>query len=222
MESKSFNLYNQQELVRGIAANEDNPTFFILNNSERPDRNNKATREPGMVIFNVVGENRESRAIRIPVSWVPVDAATQASKAAITQSAEFQRALSSGAIMVLSHDDGRRIIQSDQESEDEYARVMAIAQGVNGPMDSGYGGVNGGDRQAPEDPWANVSQEVRLNVDDVREGAMSMPQFKSFMRRSERSISALDRKYISEMLPELNNPVANQQVPLGGEVAIQE
>lgn len=220
MESRSFNLFEQQTLVRMIAEDDINSTFFILNNSERPDRDNRPTRDPGMVIFNVM-EAGQSRAIRVPVSWVPIDAATQASKKAIVSSAEFQRALSAGAIMVFSHDDGRKIIQSDQDSKDEYARVMAIAQGVNGPVESGYGGINGGDRSQPADPWANVSQQVRLNVDDVLEGAMSLGQFKSFMRRAERSISALDRQYISEKLPALNNPVHGHEMPLNGEPAIQ-
>ncbi len=221
MESRSFNLFEQQDLVRKIAEDDNNPSFFILNNSERPDHSGKPTRDPGMVIFNVI-ENGQSRAIRIPVSWVPVDAATQATKKAIVGSAEFNRALSAGAIMILTQDEGKRIITADSESQDEYSRVMAIAQGVNGPTDSGFGGVNGSDRGPVEDPWANVSQEVRLNVEDVIEGVMTAAQFKSFMRRADRSISALDRSYIAEKIPTLNNPVSAQPTTaLGGDVSIQ-
>lgn len=201
MESKSFNLLEQQELIRGLADDDKNPTFFILNNSDRPDRNGKPTRDQGMILFTVVS-NGQSRVVRVPVSWVPVDASQQAPKKDIINSAEFQRALSSGAIIVMSHDQGRRLIVADTDSQQEYERVMAVAQGVNGAGD--YQGVNGEQAAPSEDVWANVSQEVKLHVEEFQTGAMGEAEFRSFMRRSARSISPLDRRYIAEKLPELN------------------
>lgn len=217
MESASFNLFEQQTLVRKIVDDEANPSFFILNNAD-----SHPNRGPGMVVFNVM-ENGQSRAIRVPISWVPIDAATQASKKAIVSSAEFQRALSAGAIMVFSHDEGRKIIGADEDSKAEYSRVMAIAQGVNGPAESDYSGING-ESNAPEDPWINVSPMVKNAVDDVIHGNMTVAQFKSAMRRSARSVSALDRKYIDEKLPNHNNPLQQTAVPtmpVNGEVVTQ-
>jgi hypothetical protein len=201
MEAKSFSLFEQQELIRKMVDNDENPTFFILNNSDRPDRNGKPTKGQGMILFSVM-TGGQSRVVRVPVSWVPIDATQQAPKKAIVESAEFQRALSSGAIIVMSHDQGRKVIVGDNDSKAEYERIMAIAQGVNGAGD--YQGVNGDQNEPAEDMWANVTPEVKLNVEEMQNGTMQETEFRSFLRRSARSISALDRKYISDKLPEFN------------------
>jgi hypothetical protein len=214
MEAKSFNLITQQDTIAAIVADEKSTSFFILNNSDKPDRNNQSTREQGPILLTVTHEGK-SMLVRIPVSWVPVDVALQAPKKAIASSAEFQRALASGSIIVLSHDEGRNIINADQDSRDEYARVMAIAQGVNGAGE-GYQAASG-QREEADDPWANVSPSVKVNVEEVTNSTMSMNEFRSFMRREARSISALDKKYIAEKLPDLNPdgaPTVGKAMPI--------
>jgi hypothetical protein len=202
MESKSFNLYEQQTKVREILKDDSSDSFFILNVSDRPDRNQKATRELAMVLFAVTVDG-ESRIIRVPPSWVPIDAGMQAPKKVIAASGEFQRALTAGAIVVLDDETGRRIISADTESRDEYAKVMAIAQNVNG-SGQGYQSYNQSESEAADDPWANVSASVKVNVQEVEANNMSEVEFRSFLRREARSISALDKKYISDKLPTLN------------------
>lgn len=200
MEVRSFNLIEQQGLVRNILADETTESFFLLNNSDRPDRNHKATRELGTVSFTIIKDG-QSRIIRVPPSWVPIDASMQAPKKDIAASAEFQRAFTSGAVMVLDHDTGIRIIKADMDSQREYERVMSLAQNINGVGD-GFQAYDANDKKDVDDPWANVNQNVKVNVSEVVANAMNESEFRSFMRREARSISTLDKKYISEHLPD--------------------
>jgi hypothetical protein len=202
MESKSFNLFEQQSKLREILADTKTDTFYILNISDRPDRNNKATRELHPVHLTVSVDG-ESRIIRIPPSWVPIDAGMQAPKKVIAASGEFQRALTAGAILVLDDETGRKIISADQDSINEYSRIMAVAQNVNG-AGAGWQSYNNSETEAAEDPWANVTPSVKVNVQEFEENNISESEFRSFMRREERSISALDRRYITEKLPNIN------------------
>lgn len=205
MEAKSFNLLEQQDVVRKIADDPENRSFFILNTTDKPNKSGKATRDPGTLLFTVMAPGG-AKVVRVPVSWVPVDASQQATKQQIVDSAEFQRALSSGSIMIMTDRQGRSIIEADAASGEEYSKVMAKALQVNGSEDS-FGYTDNTDRteDGELDPWANVSAEVKINVEEMQEGAMDEAQFASFLRRSARSISDLDHKYIAEKLPSLSS-----------------
>ena len=200
MEVKSFDLIQQQGVVQKIINDKENSSFFVLNNTDRPTQG-RSTKQAGTLLISVKVEG-DARIVRIPVSWVPIDVSAQAPKEYIGKSAEFLRALSLGTIMVLTHAEAHKIINADSDSKLEYARIMAIAQGVNG-ADEAAGSNNKDGAEAVFDPWANVSQEVRLNVEELNNETMSENEFRSFVRRSERSISPLDRKYIVAQAPDV-------------------
>jgi len=124
MESRSFNIIDQQKLLSDILSDDEDKSLFVLNNTDRPDRNGKPTRSAGVLLMSAL-VNGESRAIRIPVSWVPVDLSVQAPRKAITESAEFNRALASQAIMIMTREQALKLIRGDQASMDEYDRAMA-------------------------------------------------------------------------------------------------
>lgn len=201
MESRSFNIIDQQKLLSDILSDDEDKSLFVLNNTDRPDRNGKPTRSAGVLLMSAL-VNGESRAIRIPVSWVPVDLSVQAPRKAITESAEFNRALASQAIMIMTREQALKLIRGDQASMDEYDRAMAISQGINGAADVAYHGVNGTDVNEEEDPWENVDVGLRALVEDLTAGGNTTKvDIMSYMRRNERSMSPLDRKYMEEKMP---------------------
>lgn len=201
MESRSFNIIDQQKLLSDILSDDEDKSLFVLNNTDRPDRNGKPTRSAGVLLMSAL-VNGESRAIRIPVSWVPVDLSVQAPRKAITESAEFNRALASQAIMIMTREQALKLIRGDQASMEEYDRAMAISQGINGAADVAYHGVNGTDVNEEEDPWENVDVGLRALVEDLTAGGNTTKvDIMSYMRRNERSMSPLDRKYMEEKMP---------------------
>lgn len=194
------NLIDQQRKVESILKDESS-SFFVLNYSDLPNKSGVSTQEAAPIVMTVMVDG-QARLIRIPYSWVPVDLGLQAPKRAIRDSVEFQRCLTSRAIVVLTQEEAEKIITADEVNSQEYGRVMAVAQRVNGADQYNYG--SNSRMEEPEDPWKMVSNEAKLQVEQFEENIITESDFRNYLLRSKRSLSALDRQYIADKLPDFN------------------
>ena len=103
--------------VGDLERNKDSSSVWVTNNSN-PKGNINLTMNDGM------GANM---VVRIPVTFIPVDLATQASKAALVASPTFRRLVSMGMLVIISDDDANRVMSTPQ-AQKEAARIYNLVQ----------------------------------------------------------------------------------------------
>ncbi len=202
METASYklktDLLSQSKKVEAIVKNEESSSFFVLNYSDVPDSRTKQAKSQGLIAMTVMVDN-QARMVRVPHSWVPIDLGLQAPKIRIKESAEFQRALAAKALIVLTDEEAHAIINNDDMSRQEYSRIMAVAMRVNGDDDGYYGAM--GEAKTPDDPWSGVNEEIKLKVEQLETSMITEDDMRMYLRRNSRSVTNLDRQYITDKLP---------------------
>ena len=70
----------------------------------------------------------------VPVTWIPVDMTTQATKQSLLASPVFRRMLALGMIAVISEDDAQKLLQDDA-AQTEMQRIYAMPREMSGAPD---------------------------------------------------------------------------------------
>jgi len=103
------------------AEKSDSSSVFVLNTSGA-----KGTSK-GIINLTIVEGNGRSTVVRIPVTFIPMDLTTQATKSAILMSPDFRRMVAQGIITVIEEADAVKMLSSDGAQE-EQRRIMNIDQ----------------------------------------------------------------------------------------------
>ncbi len=67
--------------------------------------------------------------VQIPLTWIPVDLTTQATKASLVANPQFRRLSSSGAIKLLAEDDAVKIL-ADPDAQREAKRIYSLDSNI--------------------------------------------------------------------------------------------
>lgn len=155
-------------------------SVWVLNNSN-PKGNVNMTMNDGQGQMIVV---------TMPVTWIPIDLTTQATKSAILTSPTFRRMLAQGMIKLLSEEQALLTMES-AEAQKEGARIYNRAQELT--MD---------DKTIPQEAKAAVAEGdgsisgFALNLANAKD--LDEDQVLTTLRNNESGMSQADFRYIAE------------------------
>jgi hypothetical protein len=144
---------------------EDALELYVLNNSA-----NARHKSPGVVIVNVPLSGNDTRIIRVPNTWVPVNIGLQLPKNKILESADFLQALNDRTLLGVLVKDAEAIFDEDPEAKEEWHRVAQNLMG-GGSIEEQMGMVSGESEDAI-DPDLNSAMVEAVNRDDIDEGEL--------------------------------------------------
>lgn len=79
----------------------------------------------GIINLTITEGNGRSTVVRIPVTFIPVDLTTQATKSALTMSPDFRRLVASRIITLISDADAEKMLDNDK-ARAEQSRLLNI------------------------------------------------------------------------------------------------
>lgn len=82
----------------------------------------------GILNISVTEGNGRQTVIRVPVTDIPIDLTTQATKRALVESPDFRRLVSSGTYLKLIRDEDAASLLSTERAQEEYRRLLSLEQ----------------------------------------------------------------------------------------------
>jgi len=94
-------------------------SIWVLNTSS-----DKGTGK-GIINLTIVEANGRATVVRIPVTFVPIDLTSQATKSAITMSPDFRRLVAARLITIISEEDAAVMLNTDK-AKAEQQRLLSV------------------------------------------------------------------------------------------------
>lgn len=158
-------------------------SVWVLNASARPGV------QPGIISITVREGNGSSASVNIPVTKVPVDLSTMATKQALVQNPNFRKAVASKLITIISDEDAQVRIKNNPDYEREYARIYQLNDEVINVYESASSDV----KAMLEADSGNVTP-FALNIAMVTENE---EEVLLNIRNNSESLTVHDLKYIA-------------------------
>lgn len=99
----------------------DTSSVWVLNTSGR------AGASKGIINVTITEGNGRASVVRIPVTKIPVDLTTQATKTALMMSPDFRRIVAAGIVMVITEESALKLLDND-EAREEQRRLLNVEQ----------------------------------------------------------------------------------------------
>lgn len=128
--------------------------------------------------------------VQVPVTWIPVDLTTQATKSAILSSPTFRRMIASGFLRLISEEQAM-VTLNDPEAQKEAQRIYSRAQDLT--VDAAYMPQEAAKAQAEGD--GSISG-FAMNIAMAKD--MDEDQVMTTLRNNESALTQSDLNYISQ------------------------
>ncbi len=159
-------------------------SVFVVNKSD----------PKGNINFSVSDGMGGIMVVRVPVTWVPIDLTTQATKEAIIKSPHFRKLVSTGMLGIVSEAHALDIL-SKSDAQKEARRVSDISVDANL---SAPASVPAEALQVQEEALGNISgfvMNLANNTDISEEDAMTQ------LRGQESTMTQADFQYLAQVSP---------------------
>lgn len=160
-------------------------SVWVLNASARPGV------QAGIISIAVREGNGGTVSVNIPVTKIPVDLSTFATKQALIQSPNFRKAVASKLITIISEEDAQQRIKGNPDYDKEYARIHHLNDDAMNIYES-----------AP----AEVQSLIEASAGDVTPFALNIASLTDNeeevmlnMRNNSESLTSQDLKYIASV-----------------------
>lgn len=169
-------------ITLGVAESSKEHSLWVLNNSSPKGNINMTMNDSGGKMV-----------LSVPVTWIPIDLTTQASRTGVLASPMFRRMVSMGMLKIVSDKSANAFMSSDTARK-EAARVYGLARELttadfNVPTEAkiaateGASGISGFAMQLAVS--AGMDEEQVLNTLRGNESTMTLADFKYLAERCE-------------------------------------
>jgi hypothetical protein len=171
---------------------EDSINVFVFNiTTEKKGRNSNSK-----VIFTVPNGNEDS-IVTIPMTWIPINVGLQAPKAALFESKNFLRAVSSNLLRPISTTEAIAFFRDNPDASEEYDRIVGSLSNNDMPGEDGVPALP--PMQVEEELPSGVSPTVinivaRFNSTDNPD--ITESETYSLIRNLEKTLSKEDLNHI--------------------------
>lgn len=114
---------NQQNFLTVAQAEKDksSSSLWVLNNSG----NQGSLKQKGVINISIPEGNGQVNTIRVPITFIPIDLTTQATKNAVLSNPQFRRLVQGGLLRILSADHAEELLQSP-DAQEEQRRIFSL------------------------------------------------------------------------------------------------
>lgn len=139
----------------------------------------------GIIHINVREANGSSNVVTIPVTWIPVDMTTQATKAALVASPDFRRLVSMNMLALIDPESAMEFM-TDKEAQEEAEKV--------------YNRQNSDVSNIETSKQASVVESTQLNSMSINvcEGDFEEDTALSMVRSNASDLNRIDFEYIAK------------------------
>lgn len=137
----------------------------------------------GIINIGITEGNGRSAVVRIPVTFIPVDLTTQATKNALTMSPDFRRIVASGLVKLISEEDAmalldneesrreqRRLLNIDSQHEVQAEQYSPAVKAILAQKDGNISGLAMNIAHTTEGDEDTVVSNLRNNMESLNEG----------------------------------------------------
>lgn len=148
--------------------------------------------QKGIINITITEGNGQRNVVRLPVTFIPVDLTTQATKNAILSSPDFRRLVQRGFVKLVSEEDAAKMLDSD-EARKEQQRVLELDSAELEEIQT----------NAPEDVKAMLAESsgqiggYAMNLAHTEVGQGDEDQMVSNLRNNADSLSRDELQYIA-------------------------
>ncbi len=170
--------------LKALEADKDSSSVWVINR----------TNPRGVLNISMPDNLGGSVIMVIPVTWIPVDLTTQATKESLMKSPVFRRLVSGGNIGLIDEEQAQRIMESE-DAKKEAVRVYSAVQATEELMNSAT--------SSPE--VAKLTQEESGNISGFAMNIVGVDldedQIMTMIRGQEGILTSADYKYIATNSP---------------------
>lgn len=170
----------QKPLTIGELENSKSSSVWVMNSSN-PKGNVNLTMNDGQGTQIVV---------QVPVTWIPIDLTTQATKSAILVSPTFRGLMAKGLLKLIREEEALAIMEQ-ADAQKEAARIYSRAQDLS--VDAAY--MPSEAKRAQEEGTGSISP-FAMNI--VLSKDLEEDQVMSTLRNNESALTQDDMRYIAE------------------------
>lgn len=121
--------------IRGISVNEveqsRSSSVWVLNVSGGRGSSK------GIINISVTEGNGRQTIVRVPVTDIPIDLTTQATKRALVESPDFRRLAAAGAYVKLIREEDAATLLSTERAKEEYRRLLSLERSSDDGVQAG-------------------------------------------------------------------------------------
>lgn len=177
MSSKDYNYVT----LKSIEADKSSSSLWVVNK----------TLPRGVVNISMPDGLGGTTVMEIPITWIPVDLTTQATKENLLKSPVFRRLVTSGSIGLIDEEQAEQIMDNGDARKEATRIYSAITTGAD--LGAGSGSANAEVTKLTEEESGNISG-FALNIVGMD---LEEDQILTMVRGQEGALSTEDYKYIA-------------------------